>query len=60
MANGVEGVVSVRYRRRGVTAGGYVVMPATVTVGAAEIVEVRGDPSLPDLGSLRIVVEGGK
>ena len=59
MANGVEGVVSVRYRRRGVTPG-YVVMPATVTVGAAEIVEVRGDPSLPDLGSLRVVVEGGK
>jgi hypothetical protein len=58
-AVGVKGVVSVQYRRRGVSPG-YVAMPPVVTVGADEIVEVRGNPSRPDLGSLRIVVEGGK
>jgi hypothetical protein len=58
-ANGVEGVVRVEYRRRGYVAS-YVHMPETVRVGRDEIILVDNDPSEPDRGSLRVVVEGGK
>ena len=58
-AAGVDGVVSIEYRRRGVIPD-FVPMPETVLVGADEIIRVDNDPSRPDHGSLRIVVEGGK
>jgi hypothetical protein len=58
-AVGVHGVVSIRHRRRGVTAG-FEPMPETVTIGDDAIVRCDNDPSYPDRGSLRIVVEGGK
>ena len=58
-AHGVEGVVSIGYRRRGYLPT-YVPMPPVVTVGAHEIILVDNDPSEPDRGSLRVVVEGGK
>jgi hypothetical protein len=58
-AVGVEGVVSVYYRRRGVTSG-FVVMPGTVSIGADQVVQVWNDPDHPDRGSLSIVVGGGK
>jgi Baseplate J-like protein len=58
-ANGVDGVVSIEYRRRGYLPG-FVPMPETVTVGRDEIIRVDNDPSLPDHGSVRIVVQGGK
>jgi hypothetical protein len=58
-ANGVEGVVRIDYRRRGYVAS-YVPMPETVPVGRDEIILVDNDPSEPDRGSLRVVVEGGK
>ena len=58
-ALGVDGVVSVYYRRRGLTAD-YLYMPDEVTVGPDEIVRVDNDPSEPERGSLRLVVEGGK
>ncbi len=35
-------------------------MPEMVTVGRDEIIRVDNDPSLPDHGSLRVVVQGGK
>jgi hypothetical protein len=35
-------------------------MPDSVRVGRDEIIRVDHDPSEPDHGSLRVVVEGGK
>jgi len=58
-ATGVDGVVSVAYRRRGVTPG-FVTMPWTVTIGADEVIRVWDDSDHPDRGSLQVVVEGGK
>jgi hypothetical protein len=58
-ASGVDGVVRLRYRRRGQTPD-FVAMPETVSVAADEIIRVDNDPSEPERGSLRIVVKGGK
>ena len=58
-ADGVVGVVEIQYRRRGYLPN-FVDMPDTVTVGRDEIIRVDNDPSLPDHGSLRVVVRGGK
>jgi hypothetical protein len=58
-AIGVDGVRSIAYRRRGVTAG-FVAMPDQVTVGIAEIIRADNDPSRPDAGSVRVDVQGGK
>jgi hypothetical protein len=49
----------VRFRRRGLVPE-FVEMPDVVTVGRDEIVRVDNDPSAPERGSLRLVVEGGK
>jgi hypothetical protein len=56
---GVDGVVHVRYRRRGHTFD-FVDMPDAVPVGQDEIVRVDNDPSRPERGSLRVGVLGGK
>jgi len=56
---GVDGVIEVRYRRRGHTRG-LVAMPDAVEVGADEIVRVDGDPDRPERGSLRLQLRGGK
>ncbi len=58
-APGVEGVVSVSYRRRGYVPD-FVPMPEVVAVGREEIIRVDNNPSRPDSGSIRVVVEGGK
>ncbi len=58
-AVGVEGVVSIGYRRRGYVPD-FVAMPEVVTVGHKEIIRVDNDPNRPDYGSIRLVVEGGK
>jgi predicted phage baseplate assembly protein len=58
-AVGVDGVLQVRFRRRGYTPF-FVPMPEVVMVGRDQIIRVDNDPSEPDHGSLRIVVEGGK
>lgn len=58
-ASGVEGVVSIAYRRRGYLPN-FLPMPPVVTVGHEEIIRVANDRSEPDRGSLRVVVEGGK
>jgi hypothetical protein len=57
-AFGVAGVVSVQVRRRG--AVGFQEMPDTVEVAPDQIVRVDNDPSRPEAGSVRVVVEGGK
>lgn len=58
-APGVDGVISITYRRRGYLAD-FVALPETVVVARDEIIRVDNDPSWPDRGSVRIVVEGGK
>ncbi|MBV9823237.1 MAG: baseplate J/gp47 family protein [Actinobacteria bacterium] len=58
-AAGVEGVIGIDYRRRGYLPD-FVAMPEAVTVGREEIIRVDNDPSLPDHGSIRLVVQGGK
>jgi hypothetical protein len=58
-ALGVAGVTCVRYRVRGRTRG-FVRMGDTVSVGADEIVRCENDPSLPEHGSLQVIIEGGK
>jgi predicted phage baseplate assembly protein len=58
-AAGVDGVVRIEYRRRGLVRD-YEPMPETVTVGNDEILRCDNDPSEPERGSLRIVVKGGR
>lgn len=58
-ASGVGGVTSITYRRRGYSTT-YSDLPETVTVGINRILRVDNDQSLPEHGSLRIVVDGGK
>jgi hypothetical protein len=58
-ANGVAGVTCVYYRVRGRTRG-FVRMGDGVSVGVDEIVRCDSDPSLPEHGSLRVIIEGGK
>jgi hypothetical protein len=58
-AHGVAGVVSIRYRQRG-RSSAYIEMPDEVSVGPDEIVRMSNDPSAPEHGSLRVIVEGGK
>lgn len=58
-AVGVEGVVSIGYRRRGYLPE-FAPLPETVAVGREEIIRVDNDPNRPDYGSIRLVVEGGK
>jgi hypothetical protein len=56
---GMAGVISIEYRRRGVTAG-FVEMPDTVEVASRQILRVDNDPSRPESGTLKILVGGGK
>jgi hypothetical protein len=58
-ASGVDGVVSIQYRQRGRTPN-WICMPETVTVGPDQIIRMDNDPSRPERGTLRLVVEGGK
>jgi hypothetical protein len=58
-ATGVDGVVSVQYRRRG-WVDQFEYMGDDVTVGATEIVRCDNDPSTPQRGTLQLVVQGGK
>jgi hypothetical protein len=55
----VDGVVELRYRRRGHTPG-FVRMPDAVHVAADEIVRVDNDPDHPEHGLLHVEVRGGK
>jgi hypothetical protein len=56
---GVGGVVSIQYRRRGLTPQ-FVDMPDAVTVGFDELIRMDNEPSRPEHGSLVVRVEGGK
>lgn len=56
---GVRGVLSVRYRRRGLIPN-YIDMPDIVEVGSDEIIRVDNDPNFPEKGSIQVSVGGGK
>jgi hypothetical protein len=66
-AYGVDGIVSIQYRRRGGTAQWVEMLPGVggtgvdqVPIGPSEIIRVDGDPSRPDAGSVTVTVGGGK
>ncbi len=58
-ANGVRGVASASYRQRGVQPD-WAELPDTVAIPPDRILRVDNDPSRPEDGSLRVLVEGGK
>jgi hypothetical protein len=58
-AHGVDGVLSILYRRRGSTQG-YTNLPGVLNVGVDQILILENNPSRPERGSLRVYVEGGK
>ena len=58
-AHGVAGVTCLRYRIRNRTVG-LAEMPDVVAVGTDEIIRCDNDPSLPEHGSLKITIRGGK
>lgn len=58
-AYGVGGVVSIQYRERGVTPD-FVDLPDTLQIYPDQILRVDNDPSRPERGTLRVIVNGGK
>jgi hypothetical protein len=58
-AYGVAGVVSIRYRQRGITLD-YRPLPETFIVPVDAILRVDNDNNRPERGSVNIIVEGGK
>jgi hypothetical protein len=56
---GVEGVLSVEYRLRGVQAG-FADMPDMVKVAPDQILRADDDPSRPEAGSVAVIAEGGR
>jgi len=58
-ANGVGGVVSVKYRERGVTPG-WTCLQQPAAVAHNQILRMDNDPSRPERGTLTVIVEGGK
>jgi hypothetical protein len=58
-ASGVDGVTCVRYRIRGRTSG-FLPLVDWVSVGVDEIIRCDNDPSLPEHGSITLIVQGGK
>jgi hypothetical protein len=58
-ATGVAGVLLVQYRQRGLQPD-WTPLPETLTPPANRILRLDNDPSQPEAGSLRVIVEGGK
>ena len=56
---GVEGVTAVCYRQRGLRPT-WAALPETLAVARDRILRVDDDPSRPESGSLRVIVEGGR
>ena len=56
---GVAGITSIQYRRRGYQATP-IEMPAFIPIGREEVLRVDNDPSLPEFGSITVIVNGGK
>jgi hypothetical protein len=58
-AYGVGGVVSIQYRERGITPD-WTCIPEVVRVSPSQILRMDNDPSQPNHGTLKVIVEGGK
>lgn len=58
-AYGVAGVVAIAYRERGVTPD-WGCLPDVVSVSPSQILRMDNDPSRPNRGTLKVIVEGGK
>ncbi len=56
---GVDGVTQLLCRQRGVQST-WTTLPETHAVGADQILRVDDDPSRPEAGSLKVIVNGGK
>jgi uncharacterized phage protein gp47/JayE len=56
---GVAGVTAIRYRSRG-RAPDFTPLGDQVSVGVDEIIRCDNDPSLPERGTLKVIVRGGK
>lgn len=56
---GVCGVLKIEMRRRGIDRD-FIPMPDALTIGTDQILRISNDPSLPEEGTIRITVEGGK
>jgi hypothetical protein len=52
-------VISILYRERGVTPT-LTNLPQTLQVKPNQILRVDNDPSRPERGSVKVIVEGGK
>jgi hypothetical protein len=58
-AYGVAGVISIQYRQRGLTPD-WTCIPEIVRVDPSQILRMDNDPSRPNRGTLKVIVEGGK
>lgn len=56
---GVNGVLSITYRQRGVTTG-WLDLPLVFPLGADRILRIDNDPDWPERGTITVVVEGGR
>jgi hypothetical protein len=56
---GVQGVTQMLFRQRGVQSG-WTPLPETLDFGGDQILRVDDDPSRPEAGSLKVIVNGGK
>jgi hypothetical protein len=56
---GVLGVSAITYRQRG-SFNGFVDLPEVVAPSTRQILRVDNDPSWPERGTIRIIVEGGR
>jgi hypothetical protein len=56
---GVAGVRQVLYRQRG-TFAGFIDLPEVLTPAPSQILRVDNDPSWPERGVIRVIVEGGR
>lgn len=56
---GVRGVLDVQYRQRGAS-NLFQTLPEVLTFGTGQILRVANDPSYPELGTIRVMAEGGR
>lgn len=57
--SGVAGVVWIQYRQRGATSD-YLDLPETLKIAVDTILRLDNNPSRPERGALKIIVEGGR
>lgn len=57
--HGVNGVLSIAYRRRGYTSG-FLDLPEVLPLAVDEILRLDNDPDHPERGMIRLAMEGGR